>query len=139
MEAAINFAVSGEKMEFTTSLINAGRPILAALFIDLLTKKCQLINKHVRKSRWTLMITANIINSSVTIRFHDLLFADSKFHHITLSNLSDLEDQLIYLWTEVRDLLQYFHINDHTEELDSITTFYRNLAYNQFVQADFNM
>ena len=112
MEAAITFAVSGEKMEFATYLVNDGRPIPAALFINILTEKCQLMNKHVRESHWTLMVTASITNSSATIRFHDLLFADSQFHHVTLSNLPNLEDRLIYLWTEMRDALQLYQIDD---------------------------
>ena len=137
MEAAIEFAVSGEKMEFSTYLVNDGRPIPAALFIDILTKKSQLINKHVHKSHWTLMITASITSSSATIRFHDLLFADSEFHHVTLSNLPDLEDQLIYLWTEMRDALQLYQIDNHNVELSSIDTYNQELEYNQMVAADF--
>ena len=41
MEAAIEFAINGEKMEFATYLVNDGCPILAALFIDILTEKFQ--------------------------------------------------------------------------------------------------
>ena len=48
------------------------------------------------------MITASITNQSASIQFHDILFEDSEFHHVTLSNLPDLEDQLIHLWTKVR-------------------------------------
>ena len=49
MEAAIEFARNGERMEFATYLVNDGRPIPAALFIDILTEKCQLINKEVHQ------------------------------------------------------------------------------------------
>ena len=137
MEAAIKFARNGERMEFATYLINDGRPIPAALFIDILTEKCQLINKHVRKSRCTLMITANITNASASIHFHDFLFEDSEFRRITLSNHPDLEDQLIHLWTEVRDVLRCYQIDDHDAELSSIDTFYHELEYNEMVAADF--
>ena len=58
---------------------------------------------------------------------------------VTLFNMPDLEDQLIYLWTEVREFLTYFHLEDPVAELDSINTFYRHLAYDQFVQEDFEM
>ena len=58
--------------------------------------------------------------------------------HITLTNQLDLDDQLIYLWTEVRDLMRYFHVDDHNDELYSINTFYRELEYNRMVAADYN-
>ena len=66
MEAAIKFARNGERMEFAMYLVNDGRPIPATLFIDILTEKCQLINKHVHNSHCTLMITANI-NQCISI------------------------------------------------------------------------
>ena len=66
MEAAIKFAVSGEKMEIITDLVNDGHLIPAALFVDTLTEKCQLLNTHVH-FRETLMITASITDSSATI------------------------------------------------------------------------
>ena len=56
---------------------------------------------------------------------------------MTLSNQPDLEDQLIHLWMEVRDILRYYHVDDHMEELASIDTFYHELAYNEMVQANF--
>ena len=83
------------------------------------------------------MIMASITNQSASIQFHDFLFEDSEFRRVTLSNLPDLEDQLIHLWTEVRDVLRYHHINDHEAELVAIDTFYSNLAYDQMVQANF--
>ena len=57
--------------------------------------------------------------------------------HVTLSNMPDLENQIRHLWTEMRDFLHYFHIDDHGAELTSIDTFYRELEYNQMVQANF--
>ena len=83
------------------------------------------------------MIVAGITNQSASIQFHDILFEDSEFRCVTLSNCPDLEDQLIHLWTEVRDVLRYYHINDHEAELVAIDTFYSDLAYNEMVQANF--
>ena len=73
-------------------------------------EKFQLINKHLHDNWDHLMIMASITNQSASIQFHDILFEDSEFHRVTLSNLPDLEDQLIHLWTEVRDVLHYYHI-----------------------------
>ena len=118
-------------------LIRAGHAVPAALFIDILTEKCQLINKHLPNTRDHLMIMASITNTSASVQFHDILFENSEFRCVTLSNLPDLEDQLIHLWTEVHDVLRYYHINDHNAELASIDTFYHNLAYDQLMQANF--
>ena len=101
MEAAFEFAVNGENMEFAMDRIRNGHAVPAALFIDILTEKCQLINKHLRDTHDHLMIMASITNTSASIQFHDILFEDSEFRWVTRSNCSDLEDQLIHLWTEV--------------------------------------
>ena len=56
---------------------------------------------------------------------------------MTLSNLPDLEDQLIHLWMEVCDILRYYHVDEHDAELASIDTYYSNLAYEQLMQVNF--
>ena len=58
-------------------------------------------------------------------------------HCVTLSNMPDLEDQLVYLWTEVQDFIRYFHLEDPEVELESINSFYCNLAMNRFLQEGF--
>ena len=111
---------------------------LHGLFIDILTEKCQLINKHLRKATNCLVIMASVTNTVASIKFYDRnLEEDSQLLHVTLSNLPDLEDQLIHLWTEVHSLLRYYHINDHAAELASIDTFYSDLAYEELVQVNF--
>ena len=46
MEAAIEFAVRGENMEFAIYRIREGHSTPPALFIDIIVEKCQLINHH---------------------------------------------------------------------------------------------
>ena len=88
-------------------------------------------------SRWFRFLTS-ITNTAASIKFYDInLEDDQQLVHVTLSNLPDLEEQLIHLWTEVRSLLRYYHIDDHAAELASIDTFYHNLAYDQLMQAHF--
>ena len=119
-------------------LLEDGRTVPSSLFIDILTEKCQLINKHLRRVIDHLVIMASITNTTASIKFHDInLEDDSQILHITLTNLPDLEDQLIHLWMEVRDLLRYYHIDDHAAELASIDTFYHDLAYNELMQVNF--
>ena len=80
---------------------------------------------------------ASVTNTTASIKFHDIYLEDSELRHVTLSNKPDLEDQLIYLWTEMCDLLRYYHIDDHAAELASIDIFYHELAYDKMMQANF--
>ena len=139
MEVANTFAVAGELMDFALTRRREGHPITTSLFRDIITEKCQLINKYLRSIQDCLLIVVNVTNNRASIQFHDIHYTDSKMHCVTLSNVPDLENQLVYLWTELTEFLTYFHLEDPVAELDSIKTFYRNLAYDQFVQADFEM
>ena len=71
----------------------------------------------------------SVTNTAATVKFHDISLEDSELRIVTLSNLPDLEDQLIQLWTEVQDLLRYYHEDDRIAELASIDTFYRDLKH----------
>ena len=139
MEAAFEFAINGENMEFATYLIRTAHTVPAALFIDIITEKFQLINRHLRSTRGYLVVTASITNTAASISFHDTHLADSEMRRVTLSNQPDLENQLIHLWTEVHDVLRYYHVDDHNAELASIDSYYSNLAHEQLMQANFNM
>ena len=137
MEAAYEFALNGENMDFALYRIREGHPVPARHFIDILTEKCQLINQYLYSTRDCLLVVANITNNTASIKFHDIHYENSELLHITLSNMPNLEDQLMFLWTEVRDFLRYFHIDDHAAELASIDSFYQNLEYDQMVAANF--
>ena len=83
---------------------------------------------------------ASVTNTMASIKFYDRnLEEDSQLLHVTLSNLPDLEDQLIHLWTEVHSLLRYYHIDDHAAELASIDTFYSDLAYEELSTSKFHV
>ena len=137
MDAAFEFAINGEIVEFATYLIRTGHTVPAALFIDILTEKCQLINRHLCATKDNLVIMASITNTMASITFYDTHLEDSEIRCVTLSNLPDLEDQLIHLWTEVHDILRYYHVDDHNAELASIDSYYSNLAYEQLMQVNF--
>ena len=137
MEAAFEFAINRPNMEFVLDRIREGHSVPAGLFIDIMTEKCQLINQHLCTTRDYLMIMASVTNTMASIKFHDIYLVDSELWHVTLLNKPDLEDQLIYLWTEMCDLLRYYHIDDHKVELASIDMFYHGLAYNKMMKANF--
>ena len=137
MEAALKFTVNRPNMESALNLLRDGHSVPAILFINILTEKFQLINKHFHSTRNYLMITASVTNMKASVKFHDIYFEDSELCHMILSNLPDLKDQLIYLWTEMHDLLRHYDIDDHDAELVSIDTFYSDLEYDALVQVDF--
>ena len=133
MDAAIEFAVSGETMDFALNRIRNGHPTPPALFTEIIVEKCQLINHHFLNTRDHLRIVANVTNTTATITFHDTILEDSKLKIVTISNTSDLENQLIHLWTEVQQILKYYNEDDCIAELASIDTYYRTFAYNRMI------
>ena len=137
MVAEIKFTMNGPNMESAVIQLSGGHSIPAALFINLMMEKFQLINNYLHSTGTNLQITATVNSTKASIKFHDIYFEDSELHHMLLSNQPDIKDQLIYLWTEMRDLLRYYHINDHHAELVSIDTFYSDLEYDTLVQANF--
>ena len=78
MEAAFEIAVNRPNMEFVLSRIREGHLVPAGLFIDIMTEKCQFINKHLRKTRDYLMIMTSVTNTTASIKFHDIYLEDSE-------------------------------------------------------------
>ena len=137
MDAAIEFAVSGETMDFTLDRIRNGHLTPPALFTEIIVEKCQLINHHFLNTRDHLRIAANVSNATATITFHDTILEYSKLKIVTISNTPDLEKQLIHLWIEVQQILKYYNEDDCIAELASIDTYYRTFAYNCMIVQHF--
>ena len=123
MDAAIEFAVSGETMDFMLDRIRNRHLTPPALFTEIIVEKCQLINHHFLNTRDHLRIAANVSSTTTTITFHDTILEDSKLKIITIANTPDLEKQLIHLWIEVQQILKYYNENDCIAELASIETY----------------
>ena len=137
MEAAIEFAVSGETMDFMLGRIRNGHLTPPALFTEIIVEKCQLINHHFLNKRDHLRIVANVSSTTATITFHDTIIEDSKLKIITIANTPDLEKQLIHLWLEVQQILKYYNENDRIAEMASIKTYYNSFAYNRMIVQHF--
>ena len=138
MEAAYEFALSGDNMDFALYRIRDGHLTPPSLFIDIMVEKCQLINHHFCNTRDHLRVVASVMNTAATVKFHDTLLADSELRMVTLSNKPDIEDQLVQLWIEVQDLLRYYHEDDHKAERASIDMYYRDFEYNHMMAEFFN-
>ena len=138
MEAAYEFTLSGDNMDFALYRIRDRHLTPPCLFIDIMVEKCQLINHHFCNTRDHLRVVASVTNTAATVKFHDTLLADSELRMVTLSNKPDIEDQLVQLWIEVRDLLRYYHEDDYKAERASIDTYYRDFEYNKMMAEFFN-
>ena len=110
-------SVNGLNMEFAINLIADGHDVPYKLFIDILTENCQLIHKHIKASKDCLMMVANISNTVTTIKLFDRDLEDSQLLYYTISNHTDLEEQLYYLWIEVWGILRDYSMDDHTAKL----------------------
>ena len=80
-------------------------------------------------------MVANVNNTVATIKLFDRNQEDSQLLHCTISNHSDLEDQLYRLWIEVQGILKDYTIDDHAAELRNIDTYYSSLEYEEMMHA----
>ena len=133
MEAAYEFALSGELVDFALDLMLEGHSTPPTLFNEIMVEKCQLINHHFCNTQDHLCIVASITNIVATVKFHDTALEDSELKIVTLSNTSDLKDQLVHLWTMVQELLKHYHEDDCIAELASIDTYYKDWKYDQMM------
>ena len=80
-------------------------------------------------------MVANVNNTVATIKLFDRNLEDSQLLHCTISNHSDLADQLYRLWIEVQGILKDYAIGDHAAELRNIDTYYSSLGYEEMMHA----
>ena len=74
------------------------------LFIQLLTKKANIIKDYLQNSHSKLTIVTTIGPTMATFILYDLSEEDSLKLHITLSNLGDIDEQIHQLWQQVNFL-----------------------------------
>ena len=135
MDAAFKFAVNRLNMEFAINLVADGHSIPGNLFVGILTEKCQHIHKHIKASKDCLLMVANVNNMVATIKLFDRNLEDSQLLHCTISNYSDLEDQLYRLWIEMQGILKDYTIDDHYTKLRNIDMYYSSLEYEEMMHA----
>ena len=109
------FAMEGLNMAFAAELNRDGKPLPKLLFIDIMVKKTQKLIEHINHHHLRLSLTANIGENSANIRIYDnYATVNSQLLHVTISNLSDLEDQLWRVYIEVNGVIHDFipHLED---------------------------
>ena len=67
------------------------------LFVQLLTKKANIIKDHLQNSHSKLTIVTNVGPTMTTFKIYDLSEEDSLKLHITLLNLGDIDEQIYQL------------------------------------------
>ena len=77
-------------------------------FIELLTKKANIIKNNLRNRQSLLVICANIGPNMATFKLFNRNEGDSLRLHVTISNLGDIEEQLHQLWLQVNFVLRQY-------------------------------
>ena len=75
-------------------------------FVNTLTKKAEMLKKHLKDTNSKLVICANIGRNMATFKFFNPQEEDSLKLHYTFLNLGDLKDQLYDLWVQLKYLLK---------------------------------
>ena len=77
-----------------------------------MVEKTQKLIEHIKHHHLGLSLTANIGENSANIRMYDNnATVNSQLLHVTISNLSDLENQLWRLYIEVNGVIHDFMPN----------------------------
>ena len=87
-------------------LFTAGNKLPKTIFVKTLTKKAEMLKKHLKDTKSKLVICANIGPNMATFKFFNQQEEDSLKLHYTFLNLGDLKDQLYNLWVQLNYVLK---------------------------------
>ena len=76
------------------------------LFIQLLTKKANMLKQHLKDTKSNLVMFANIGPNMAAFKLYNTKEEDSLKLHATISNLGDIGEQLYQLWIQLNYLLR---------------------------------
>ena len=113
LDPANNFAMGGLPMVLARALLLEGKPLPKTLFLDIMVEKTQILIEHIKNHHLGLSLTENISENTTIIRMYDnFATVNSQLLHITISNHSDLENQLWRLYIEVNGVIHDFMPHD---------------------------
>ena len=75
-------------------------------FVKTLTEKANMLKNHLKDTKCSLVICANIGPNMATFKLYNAKEEDSLKLRYTISNLGDLEGQLYQLWVQINYLLK---------------------------------
>ena len=109
LDPANNFAMGGLPMALARALLLEGKPPPKTLFLNVMVEKTQMLVEHIKNHHLGLCLTVNISENTAIIRMYDnFATVNSQLLHITLSNHSDLENQLWRFYIEVNGIMHDF-------------------------------
>ena len=78
------------------------------LFVQLSTKKANMLKKHLKDTHSDLVMCANIGPNMATLKLYNTLEEDSLKLQVAISNLGDIGKQLYQLWIQLNYLLREY-------------------------------
>ena len=78
------------------------------LFMQLLTKKGNMLKKHLKDTHSNLVMHANVGPNIATFKLYNTKEEDSLKLHVTITNLGDIGKQLYQLWIQLNYLLREY-------------------------------
>ena len=135
MDATFEFSFTSMNMDFAIHLAADGCDIPEGLFINIITKKCQLLHQYLKSSKDCLTLVTNVNDENAFIKIYDQDIMETPLIQFTISNLYDLEDQLYQLWIKACKVLKAYNICDPSAELRHIAHYYSSTAYEERMHA----
>ena len=95
-----------------------------SVFVNMMVEKATIIRDHLKCKSETcpLIIVANIGPTMAVFKFYDTTEDDSLKLHMTLSNLGDIDEQILILWQQVNFLLHQYCSQCGNINVDSAST-----------------
>ena len=121
---ANNFAMGGLPMHLTRVLLMEGKSLPKELFLDVMVEKTQILIEFIKNNHIGLCLTVNIGGNTAVISVYDnLAMVNTQVLQMTISNLPDLENQLLELYTEINGVVHDFMLEDYDDmpSLEDIT------------------
>ena len=113
LDPANNFSMGGLPMALVRALLLEGKPLPKTLFLDVMVEKTQILINHIKNHHLGLSLMVNISENTANIRMYDnFATVNSQLLHVTISNHSDLENQLWSLYIKVNRVIHDFMPDD---------------------------
>ena len=90
---------------------NVGDRLPENVFVNMIIEKATIIRDHLKRKQniCPLIIVANIGPNTAVFKFYDTTKEDDSLKlRMTLSNMSDIDEQIRVLWQQVNFLLQEY-------------------------------
>ena len=110
---ANNFMMGGMPMHIARILLKEGHSLPRHLFYDVMVEKTQILIDFIKNHHLGLCLTANIGGNTAVVQAYDnFATINTQLLQVKISNLTDLENQLFQLYTEIHGIVHQFMPED---------------------------